>query len=41
LFGVGDGEGDVTEVAGASGGLLVKELDVLVVVDLDEGDVDG
>jgi hypothetical protein len=41
LFGVGDDEGDVAEVTGACGGPLVEEFDVLVVVDLDEGDADG
>ena len=41
LLGVGDDEGDVAEIAGASGRLLVEEFDVLVVVDLDKGDVDG
>lgn len=41
LLGVGDEEGDVAEVSGACGRLLVEEFDVLVVVDFDEGDADG
>ena len=41
LFGVGDDKRDVAKVARTCRRLLVEELDVLVVVDLDEGDVDA
>lgn len=41
LFGVGDDESDVAEVALTGWRLLVEEFDVLMIVDFDEGDVDG
>jgi len=41
LFGVVDDEGDVAEMVARGGGGFAEELDVLVVVDFDEGDAGG
>lgn len=41
LLGVVDDEGDVAEMVAGCGGGFVEELDVLVVVDFDEGDAGG